>query len=77
VGVAQLGQDGRGGDGADAVVGGDQRPAAWLAAGQRPQPLVDRVQLGVQVVDLAQRHGQRLPASRGQRHLLQPAAGGP
>jgi hypothetical protein len=49
----------------------------YLAAGQRPQPLVDRVQLGVQVVDLAQRHLQRLPASRRQRHLLQPAAGGP
>jgi hypothetical protein len=51
-GIAQLGQDGRGGDGADPVVGGDQCPAARLAAGQAAQPPVNRVQLGVQSVDL-------------------------
>jgi len=49
-GVAELGQDRDRGDLADAVVG-LKRPAAGLAAGQRPQLPIERSKLLVDGVD--------------------------
>jgi hypothetical protein len=57
-------------------VAGHERAAARLAAGQGPQPPVDRGQLGIQPIDLAQRDPEQLPAGWRQRHSFQPDPAG-
>ncbi len=66
--VAQLGPDRHRGDRADAELGGAQRPAAGLAARDHIQLAAQRVQLGGEPVDLAQRGAGGLPTGRGQLH---------
>jgi hypothetical protein len=75
-GVAQLGRDGRRDRHPDPIVAVDQRPAAGLAAGEGAQPALQRVQLQVELVELAQRGRHLQAAGLRQRQLFQPATGG-
>jgi hypothetical protein len=60
------------GDRPDAVMVGDQRAAAGLAAGIGPQPPVDRSDGGVQLVELAGRDRDRMPRRCRRVDLGQP-----
>ena len=63
-GVAELGDDRRRNERADAVVA-HQRPAARLAASEAPQLKIEGVDLVAEVLDDAQRDGDLLLGDRG------------